>query len=208
MEPLLSLQRGKSGKLRVNVSSTVGIDNVSKTPDYQNRFIQGRFGEFISETEIAQRSIFRSFGPALMGDTNPNDKIYDNFRDFYRTGFRNNNNVSISKGGDKGNIYFSLGRNYQSGIIPNTDFERTSLKLAGLYNVTKSFSVSGSVNYVNSGGKRPPAGDKSIFSSLSYWPNSYDVNDYIKPDGSQKNITLGVVDNPRYLVEKARGLIM
>lgn len=200
---IITTKRGKSGKLRVNVSSTVGIDNVSKTPDYQNRFIQGRFGEFISETEIAQRSIFRSFGPALMGDTNPNDKIYDNFRDFYRTGFRNNNNVSISKGGDKGNIYFSLGRNYQSGIIPNTDFERTSLKLAGLYNVTKSFSVSGSVNYVNSGGKRPPAGDKSIFSSLSYWPNSYDVNDYIKPDGSQKNITLGVVDNPRYLVEKS-----
>lgn len=55
----------------------------------------------------------------------------------------------------------------------------------------------------DSGGRRPPAGDKSIFSSISYWPNSYDVNDYIKPDGSQKNITYGVVDNPKYLVEKS-----
>lgn len=200
---LITTKRGKSGKLRVNLSSTFGVDNVNKTPRFQNRFIQGRFGEFISETEVAQRSIFRSFGPALRGDANPSDKIYDNMRDFYATGIRSAHNISISKGGEKGNIYFSFGRNYQKGIVPGTDFGRTSLKLAGLYNVTKKFSISGSINYIHSEGKRPPAGDKSIFSSLSYWPNSYDVNDYVNPDGTQRNVTQGTVDNPRYLVEKS-----
>jgi len=198
---LITTKRGKSGKLRVNVSSSFGVDHVNKTPRFQNRFIQGQQGEFISET--GPKSIFRSFGPALGNEANPNDKIYDNMRDFYVIGTRTAYNISISKGGEKGNIYFSFGRNYQKGIVPYTDFGRTSLKLAGLYNVSKKFSISGSVNYVNSGGKRPPAGDKSIFSSISYWPNSYDVNDYVKPDGTQKNITKGVVDNPKYLAEKS-----
>ena len=194
---VISTKRGKSGKLSVSLNASVGIDNVAKSPAIQTRFIQGRLGEFIPEDDPAQRSIFRSFGPAIGGT---NEKIYDNFRDFYTTGVRQNYNLTLTKGNEKGNIYFSLGRNFQSGIIPYSTFGRNSVKIAGAYNLSKKIELSGSINYVNSGGNRPPAGDKSVFSSLSYWPNSYDVNDYIKPDGSQNNITLGVVDNPLYLL--------
>lgn len=100
-------------------------------------------------------------------------------------------------------MYFSLGRNSQTGIIPNTNFDRNSLKFAGTYNLTRKFTVSGSFNYINSGGKRPPSGDKSLFSALGYWPNTYDVNDYLNEDGTYKNLLPGFTDNPRYLVEKS-----
>jgi TonB-linked SusC/RagA family outer membrane protein len=198
---IITTKRGKSGKLNVSVSLSGGVDVLGKSPDIQKRFIQGRFGEFISPTEVRQRTPYQSFGPSVIGNTT--DKIYDNFRGFYQIGFRTNNNITLTKGSDKGNIYFSVGHNYQQGIVPSTNFERTSGKIAGTYNLTKRLTASASFNYIRSGGKRPPAGDKSVFSALSYWPNTYDVNDYLNPDGSYKNLLPGFTDNPRYLVEKS-----
>lgn len=197
---IITTKRGKAGKLNISVSSSVGMDVLGKSPDIQTTFLQGRLGEFIPLGP--GRTPYQSFGPVL-DPQNSTDKIYDNFRGFYRTGFRNNNNLTLTKGNEKGNIYVSFGRNTQSGIVPNTNFNRTSAKVAGAYNLTKNFNISGSFNYINSGGKRPPAGDKSIFSALGYWPNTYDVNDYLNPDGTQKNILPGFTDNPRYLVEKS-----
>jgi TonB-linked SusC/RagA family outer membrane protein len=198
---IITTKRAKTGKMNVSVSLSGGVDVLGKSPDIQKRFVQGRFGEFISPTEVRQRTPYQSFGPSIID--NSTDEIIDNFRGFYQTGFRTNNTVTISKGTEKGNIYFSAGNNYQQGIVPTTDFSRTSGKLAGMYKLTKNFSVSGSFNYIRSGGKRPPAGDKSIFSALSYWPNTYDVNDYLNADGSYKNLLPGFTDNPRYLVEKS-----
>ncbi|WP_259016112.1 SusC/RagA family TonB-linked outer membrane protein [Emticicia fluvialis] len=198
---IITTKRGKSGKLNISVSSSVSADVLGKSPSIQTSFLQGRLGEFIPLTTTG-RTPYQSFGP-VFDPQNTTDRIYDNFRGFYRTGMTNNNNITLTKGGEKGNVYVSLGRSYQSGIVPNTDFGRTSAKVAGLYNITKDFSVSASFNYINSGGKRPPAGDKSIFSALAYWPNTYDVNDYLNTDGTQKNILPGFTDNPRYLVERS-----
>ena len=198
---IITTKRGKSGKMNVSVSSSIGVDVLGKSPSIQTTFLQGRLGEFIPLSPTG-RTPYQSFGPVL-DPQNTTDKIYDNFRGFYKTGIRNNNNLTITKGNEKGNIYVSLGRSSQSGIIPNTNFNRNSAKIAGTYNITKSLSASASFNYVNSGGKRPPSGDKSIFSALGYWPNTYDVNDYLNPDGTQKNILPGFTDNPRYLVEKS-----
>lgn len=200
---IITTKRGQAGKAVINFSAQTGWDGVLKTPAIQDRFIQGRYGEFIEPTDPAGRVIFRSFGPLLNPELNPTDRIYNNFRDFYRTGTRQNYTLSASGGTEKATFYTSVGRFDQQGIVPGTRYARTSLKLAGQTKLTEKFTTSGSINYVASELTSPPSGDKSIFSSLSYWPNSYDVNDYINPDGSQKNITAGTVDNPRYLMERS-----
>ncbi|NGP89810.1 SusC/RagA family TonB-linked outer membrane protein [Fodinibius halophilus] len=96
----------------------------------------------------------------------------------------------------------------EEGIVPNTEWSRTTFKLSGSHKVSDAFDISGSVNYSNSGGVRPTGGDKSIMSSLSYWTPSNDVNDYEFPDGDQKNYSgyksnpnSGFIDNPRYFAE-------
>lgn len=38
-------------------------------------------------------------------------------------------------------------------------------------------------------------------SSLSYWTPTFDVNDYLTADGTEKNYTAGVADSPRYFAE-------
>ena len=199
---VISTKRGQAGKPLVNLSLSGGMDEINKTPAIQTRFIQGRLGEFISPDDAAGRVIFRSFGPYLTPN-NTTDRIYDNFRDFYRTGYRQNLNLSVSGGTDKATFYSSVGRFSQQGIVPGTKYSRTSLRLGGQAKLYDKLTVSGSVNYVATDQTAPPAGDKSIFSSLSYWPNSYDVNDSEKADGSQNNITAGTVDNPKFLMEKA-----
>ena len=197
---IITTKRGKAGKTTVSLSHTSGIDVLGKSPAIQTRFIQGRLGEFISPTDPGGRSIFRSFGPSI-GPTQ--DQIYDNFRNFYTTGVRNNTNVSVSGGNDLANYYTSINRTSQQGIVPGTDYNRYSFKLAGGVKMGTKLTTSGSLNYIYSDALQPPSGDKSVFSSISYWPNSYDINDYINPDGSQRNITFGVVDNPKYLLEKS-----
>ena len=198
---IITTKRGKDGKMNISVGTSFGVDVLGKSPSIQTTYLQGRSGEFVPPTQTG-RTPYQSFGP-ILDSQNQTDKIYDNFRGFYQTGYSINNNVTITKGSSKGNIYGSVGNSYQAGIIPNTDFARTSLKLAGLYNLNKKLTISASVNYINSGGKRPPSGDKSIFSALGYWPNTYDVNNYLNPDGTQFNILPGFTDNPRYLVEKS-----
>ena len=196
---VITTKSAKAGKMTVDFTIQGGFSEVAKSPRIQTRFIQGRLGEFIPEDDPTQRSIFRSFGP-LAG---PNDVVYDNFRDFFQTGVSSRNNVSIGKGSQKGNVRLSLSYNYDKGITPFTDFKRMTARVNGLRNITDKLTISGSFSYSNSGGNRAPSGDKSVFSSLSYWPNSYDVNDFQKPDGTQNNITFGVVDNPKYLMFKA-----
>ena len=196
---VITTKTAKSGKMTVDVTIQGGISQIAKSPRIQTRFVQGRVGEYIQEDDPGQRSIFRSFGP-LAG---PKDVIYDNFRDFFQTGTSSRNSIAIGKGSEKGNVRLSLSYNYDNGIAQFTDFKRMTAKVNGLRNVTDKLTVSGSFSYSNSGGNRAPSGDKSVFSSLSYWPNSYDVNNFQKADGTQNNITFGVVDNPKYLLLKA-----
>src|SRR5215217_4302130 len=63
---IITTKRGKSGKLNVSVSLSGGMDLLGKSPDIQTRFIQGRFGEFISPTEVRQRTPYQSFGPSII----------------------------------------------------------------------------------------------------------------------------------------------
>lgn len=54
----------------------------------------------------------------------------DNYMDAsYRHGLRQEYNVTVTQGSDKGNIYASFGYLNNQGIVPNTDFERVSTRL-------------------------------------------------------------------------------
>ncbi len=144
---------------------------------------------------------FHTWGPEYGDD--PTIKFHDIYRDFFQTGINNNINFSVRGGADKYTYYLSLGDNISSGIVPNTDFSKINARFKGSYQLTPKFKLGLSTSYTNSKGKLPNNGDKSIMSSMSYWSPSIDVNDYLLPDGSQKNYTPNWIDNPRYFAEKS-----
>ena len=204
---LITTKRGRSGEMRFNFKSTAGWNEVNKTPEVQTRWREGRAGEIVSFEDPASENGYSyapgySFGFWTLGpEYGPGDRIYDNFRDLFRKGFVSTNTLNMSGGGESHTYFASVSRADEQGIVPNTFFDRTTLKFSGMVKVSDKFSIEPSLTYIFSDGRLPNGGDKSIMSSLSYWSPTIDVNDYLTVDGNEKNYSDGVVDNPRYFAE-------
>ncbi len=177
---IITTKKGKAGGVKVNVSSTVGFDEINKYPDFQQRYGQGFSGSFDST------SFWPSWGapiPAVQVVV-PEHRYYANTRNVMRTGSQVDNTVSVSGGSEAATFYASLSNLQQRGVIPFSNWKRTSAKLSGQANIGEKFSLSGSINYINSGGDRVP--HDRIMETLMYWAFTQDATDYINPDGTQR----------------------
>ena len=193
---IITTKKGAAGATRINFSTSFGWDQVNKTPEIQESYREGRFGRLRFRSN-GNPLRFQSFGPRL----SEFDPVINNMEEFFQTGYRFDNNLSISGGNDKTTFFTSVSRLDQEGIVPFSEWDRTSVKVSGSTRFSDRFSLSSSVNFINSGGVRSNGGDKSIMSALSYYSPTFDVNDYINPDGTQRDFSDGIIDNPRYLAE-------
>ena len=194
---IITTKRGKNGKTQINYGFQTGWDNVLKTPEIQTGYGQGFTGEWRDPANFRNRTVFWEWGPQKQ----PNDPFFDNFRTFFRTGTRSNHDLSFSGGNEKAQFYTSFNNFQQKGIVPNSDFRRTSAKISGNLRANDKLTVASSVNFVNSAGTFQTQGDKSIFSALSFYSPSFDVNNYLNPDGTENDFSNGVIDNPRFVAE-------
>ncbi|WP_424495338.1 SusC/RagA family TonB-linked outer membrane protein [Salinimicrobium sp. GXAS 041] len=196
---IITTKKGKEGRTQVRVKSTITFEEVNKTPDIQMDYREGWRGR-ARAYEDPDSPFGYSYGYYTWGPRNgPLDNPTNPHEEFFRTGVRYNNYASISGGNSKTNFYTSVSNLMQEGIVPNTDYDRTTFKISGETSLADKLRVSGSANYSNSGGSRPNGGDKSVISNLRRWSPTIDVNDYLLPDGSEKNYTEGVINNPLYL---------
>jgi len=194
---VITTKKGQAGKPQVSLTTSIGFSEINKTPDIQRDFQGGRFGALPLTVFNFE---FWQLGPPVTPSGEP---IFDNFENFFRTAVNATNEFSVSGGSESTTYFTSFSNVNNQGIVPNTDWSRTTFKLSGTQQVNQNFDVSGSLTYSNSGGTRPTGGDKSIMSSLSFWVPSNDINDFRNPDGSQKNPTTGIIDNPRFFVENS-----
>lgn len=193
---IITTKKGTGGKPQISYTGSVGWDKVNMTPDIQTQYREGASG--VRRIGVSGAGTpFQTFGPPVTED----DVIYDNMKNFFVTGVRYNNSLSVSGGNEKSNYYTSLSNLHQSGIVPNSDFDRTTFKISGTSSLSDRLSVRGSATYSNSGGTRAQGGDKSIMSALTYHTTSVDVNDYINADGTMKSYAGTTIDNPRYVAE-------
>lgn len=190
---IITTKKGSAGAVKINVSSSVGFDKVLKYPEIQRSYREG-FGGRLRYNADGSPLRFQSFGPPI----GPNDKVYENFRDFFQTGTRITNTVNVAGGTEKSTYYTSFSQFNQSGIVPGSDYKRYTFKLSGTAALSPKFSVFGSANFITGGGTKPSAGDKGVMSDLSYFATTVDVNNYIYPDGSMKSYSPGILDNPVY----------
>ncbi|WP_372906418.1 SusC/RagA family TonB-linked outer membrane protein [Rhodohalobacter sp.] len=194
---VITTKKGQAGAPQISFDTSVGFSEVNMTPDIQDQYQIGFSGTLPG---VSSSLVFWQFGPPV---TDSADPIYNNFERLFRTGSNVNNSLSISGGNESTTYFTSFSNTYQQGIVPNTDWQRSTFKLSGSQDLSESFNIDASLSYANSGGTRPTGGDKSIMSSLSFWPSSLDINDYLNPDGTQNNPTNGIIDNPRYFAENS-----
>lgn len=208
---IITTKKGKLGKAKVNISSAYTFREVKTTPELQSKWREGRGG--VSRITLTPDSdtgfelingatfSFWTLGPAYADDDDPTIFFRDFYDEFFKTATNLQTNINVSGATERINYYLSASNSQDKGIVPNTDYDRTTFRIRADYKVTDNFNIDGSVAYTTSGGKRSNSGDKSIMSALSFWSPSLPVNDYINPDGTQRNFVSGIVDNPRYFAE-------
>ncbi|WP_162183635.1 SusC/RagA family TonB-linked outer membrane protein [Wocania ichthyoenteri] len=183
---IITTKSGKSGVTKFNYSSTFETMSVNQVPDTQSAFQQG-IGGVDTDTHL-------SWGPALSGTA------YNNFDNFFTTGDLTTHNLSASGGSESATFYFSGSRTDQKGIIPNTDYDRTTVKIKGNTKVLKNLTIGGSANYTNSNSLKPLegpgvlGGSGGVMIGLINWPKNDDVRNYLNADNSPRNF--GSIDNP------------
>lgn len=196
---IITTKAGQEGGTKISFSTNYGVDEINKYPAIQTLFREGTQGRIrvLADNSVSTTK-FQDFGPPL--GSNP---AYNNFRDLFIQGGRLTTNLSMS-GGQKGFSYLVSGSNFnQTGIVPNTDYKRTTLRLNSSYQAFDWLKLSGTMSYTNASNKMVNGGDKSVMSALSYHSNTFDVNDYILPDGGIKSYAGTNIDNPRWLSEFA-----
>ena len=218
---VITTKKGKLGKPKVNLTLMTTFRNVVKTPELQKTYREGNRTTKIPGTVIDPSApggyihpgsfAFYSWGVPFTDDsfTMPDGSIidlsHDGFHDPYelfKTGINNQMNFNISGADEKFNYFFSAGWNNDNGVLPNTNYDKKTFRFNAGYQILKNLKISTSVAYTKSGGRKANAGDKSVFSSLSYWSATFPINDYEYPDGTEKCYT-SFIDNPRYFLEKS-----
>ncbi|WP_306640052.1 SusC/RagA family TonB-linked outer membrane protein [Sanyastnella coralliicola] len=193
----------KSGgeETKINFKSTVIFDQVNKLPEAQLAFGQGEFDEFVEGTRF-------SWGPAISGES------FEHAPNFFQTGITANNYLSFEGGNKRSSFLVSIGNSQQRGIIPNTRYERTNLRLTGKTNWKEKLFVQTNINYIRSGSDRGQRGSNlsGVMLGLMRAPADFDMTNgfedpvdeplaYSNPDGTQRTYH-SVYDNPYWSVNK------
>lgn len=137
--------------------------------------------------------------PAGTGNGTP-ARAYDNADNFFENAYTFNNHLSISGGTNDLNYYTSVGRLYQRGIVPNTDFQRTSFKVNVNSSITEKLKVGFSANYINSGGRRAQQGSNlsGVMLGLLRTAPTFDISNGHGEDGHEFVDAYAIIDGSPY----------
>lgn len=150
-----------------------------------------------------------NWGPAMADIDSAGRAPVDNVGNFFQTGVGIKNNLAVSGGNQKASFRLSLGQLNQSGIIPNSEFKRYSIRMTGEAELSSNFTVGATVNYINSGGVKVQNGSNlsGVMLGLTRTPPSFDLlggdgpNGWDLQSGSQHQYFI-VYDNPYWTVNK------
>lgn len=167
------------GKTEVTFTSSVNFQNAYGLPKLQNKYGQGLNNDFNNTT-------VNSWGPAfgsgltevttIQGDVVPYRAFENNVKDFFQTGKTIQNGVNIAAGDRDKNLSASISSTDQEGIIPGTEFKRTSVQFGGNTKLNNGLNVGSSITYVQTKQEGITQGNGgSALGQLSRIPRSYDL---------------------------------
>ena len=223
---IYTTKRGSASGVKATYSYKLDISQVNKLPELQDTYAQGTGGgdwDFTTNTSTQATDadlIEADPGPDMIWFTDDdvsygsslswgprmdaiNREVYDNVSDFFQTAFSHTHNLALNGGSETTNFRLSLGRTDQNGVIPNSSFHRTSVRLTGDHIFGPKFKVGATVNYINSGGVKVQNGSNlaGIMLSLMRCPVNFQLDDpelgYLYPTGSQRTY-FALYDNPYF----------
>ncbi len=146
---------------------------------------EGPFGES-TFTTFGFYSTGVSWGPKMLGqqvrwwdgEVRSFDPQPDNLKQYFSEGHTTTHNISFSGGGEMGTMRVSLSRAEHEAIIPNSEYNQTTVNLGSSLNISSKVKADLSVSYFNYQRLNAPTlGDdnnKSFGKGILYsWPRSY-----------------------------------
>lgn len=190
-------KRGAKGKIKATYNYSLEVSEVNKLPEFQNTYAQGANGEFTTDT-------YASWGPKL---SSMGIEPTSNVENFFQTGISHVHNFSVSGGTEKASIRVSIGNSQLEGIVPNTNYDRTTFRLTGDAEVFPGLNINGTAAYIQSGGNKAQKGSNLAGVTLSLFrtPVNFNLNDpneggYETPEGEQR-LYFPWFDNPYWSSE-------
>lgn len=201
---IITTKKGTEGTTTGSVTSRYVANWVNRLPKQQGTYKQGSYynGNFTDQTTFSWGDKFE-----------PGEAIYDNMGDFFKTARALDNSFSLSGGSKNGNFYLSGSNLNQTGVVPTTDYIRSTIRFNGeqklgiiTLGVNASYSTSETQKTLTGSGLWGSNGT-GYMESIIAWPRNDNMKEWLNPDGSKRmllpDLSLDAnVDNPYWILNR------
>lgn len=140
---IITTKRGIAGETKYNFSQSLGwteVINLLGVRDYNEERVRESFGEDAVQDFIQARD---------------QNRLVDYEKELFgEKGFMSTTNFSTSGGGEKTRFFAGISHNNEEGIVKNTGYEKTSLRLNVDHRANDFIKMTLSTNYINSSSDR------------------------------------------------------
>jgi TonB-linked SusC/RagA family outer membrane protein len=187
--------KGTAKGVGITVNTNLTFENPMQTPKFQNEYGQGSLGQFDKNT-------VGSWGPKMdgtmkemaLGNFSYSARDNDLYKDFLQTGTTWTNSAELRKATEDMSFLAGVTRLDNTGVIPNSGLDRTSVNLRGTAKFASWLSADVKINYINQNTKNRTAfalDPNNVFYDNLYRPRSVAFSDYdayketnwARPDG-------------------------
>lgn len=165
---MITTKSGKAGKMEVNANASVQFDDCLNIPHRQSMYGPGAAGFYKSTTG-------GGWGPLLQSG----EQIYDNAKEFLRTGIYQKYDLSVAGGTENFNAYASVNYTTNDGVVPNDYRDQLGALIKAAFHVSKTLEINAQLNIT----KINSRGFGNSMSEIYAWPITNQMSNYITPDG-------------------------
>lgn len=169
---IITTKKGQKGRGRIRYNNSFRFEKAYQYPEVQNKYDNGLYGStmYYSKNRWGGRYV-------------EGEKLYNNVKNMFQTGFTHRHNISMEGGTDDLTVRANASFMDQSGIVPTTEYRRTNLSLSGTANLTKWARMEASMQYVNTKNRKVAKGSGGALDYALRWPITDDMRKYLTDDG-------------------------
>lgn len=198
---VITTKNGKAGTVNMTYKFTTSFDKVNQRYDLQNTWGQGRGGVFnptraeawgdyipdrsggADEVNTAGAVFIAEDGTEYYPITGKNSRdtfVDSNWNSAFQTGGFQQHDVSLSSGSEKSSYFFSLSRLDQDGIIRESEYDRTSVRLNNRSFLTEWLTLESKASFTNTFSNRiqQSSNTAGLLLGLLRTPPDFDQRDY------------------------------
>jgi ferric enterobactin receptor len=189
---VITTRKAKSGKARIVYDNSFRWEKVTRLPETQTTYSQGRDGVY--------NPLLATFGGPKYADS---VEVFDNINHFFHTGFTQRHNLTIEGGTQAATVRMSAGYIDQQGVIPTTRFQKSTVRLSANAKLSPKLNFSSAFTYVNTNNIKASRGSGGYLFGLLAWPSNDDIRVWQNDDGSRRKLGIPTeTDNPFFDVYK------